>query len=1580
MLIRSGWPESRVALLFRPLGLLALWMALLFPSSSVASCLSDAEPNDEPASAQNLEATCVIGELGPDDQDLFLWNPPGERAQLWVLELEGIPNQRTIVEIRTATPKGEGITAGSRIFSLDLQGARSLATEPLLIAPGRYLLGVSSSGEGGYRFDLREAGQLPPPVEADASGAEPRALSGAFALSGDLAESSHVFRWQPPAENAQRLWRLSVRTALGRGVKLMVRDGEGRLLAERRPGDAGEMVLADLSSAAGELVVELTRADRGPAPYLLQAEADDPGERRDGHELEPNDTLDAAFRLDQGLTVRGRLVGHETDTFRFEVEGEPRLWRAQVLARDRPVETLRHYDGGGSGGAMVKASGERRARLDNLLLLPGEHSLSIEGEDTGYLLKIVAIGPADSEAGRKAALQVADDVAIPGVRPPGLSEYEPNDLPDRAGRLRFGSPRVGLLTDPRDTDQYRFHLAAEQPVRVRVQPPPEGEVVFDVTGGERSNSASPGAVALFEGWLRPGDHWVSLRPQQAFEGFYQIELEPLDPFLTPRAAAREPEVARETGSGGPRVAIGIKGRADAVAAYWGESQVLDLGLWVQNLLPSRQTLRFEAATSDVGWKARILRQVADLGPAQATAIPLQVEVLPDARDDQPVLLTVAARSESGGVEARSVELLSACGAEPMAAGRSWPLPDRFLGGLNVAATALGADPEGDDRFVAELFDGLVVPLRDRPRFESGQTITIDLAGEEPVLLVGTLLHPLGRSIQGSTEQLAEFAVSLSLDGRRFETVLEGRLQPLLQEQVFRFEEPVEARHARLELKNSHGGGADITLGEWKVVAHPEALPIRQPRNLARPVLGGYVVWSDPLIETEEFGPVNGIAGNGHPVLSAAAERPFATTLSDQSEASWVVAFHHNRAARITGLEWIASESRNHRAQSFDSIEIAVSMSGPLGPWEPLASWEPGRAERLTLPEPFWARFVRFTARGLQPETDYRYPERLGIFEQEVDSDYRSILGEWGFYSRRAGFEAGLRLSEAPPLAEAVDNDSRQSAQSLPAGREAHGRVLVEEDVDWYRLEVPEGHNALRVTLRGDPAVAVSWELEDSRGRPVPAAIERSPEQVTLLAEVAHGEHYLRLEEPPRSVVLSWDTSASIGPYRDFIRAAATEFSRAVKPGREIVNLLPFDKPPRFLLPEWSGEPALVMEGLNGHNEAKAFSSNAELALLTASAALEKRRGARAILLLTDAFSNGYSLTPDLWNSFSEVSPQVFSMHTPSIEHSSAGSAASQDLMQSWAEAGGGFYDAARSLGHFDVGFSRASCYLRRPKSYRVLYDTGFEQPAGPGSIEVVAGARRPSGVARPEAIEVIFDASGSMYRRVGDQLRIEIARQVLGELVHQMLPPGTPFALRVFGNRKARACRTDLEVPLGPLDATALERVLDAIEPQPYSGTPIAESLEQVESDLSSASAGRRVVLITDGEESCDGDVEAAIEGLRRRGFDVELNIVGFDVDAIDREAARERFRRWAELGGGRYFDASSAAELEESLTAAVSRSFEVVGGDGEVVATGTVGGGPVEVPAGVYEVRVGGSIAEVFEGVGVTGEQRTVLKLGEEG
>ena len=260
------------------------------------------------------------------------------------------------------------------------------------------------------------------------------------------------------------------------------------------------------------------------------------------------------------------------------------------------------------------------------------------------------------------------------------------------------------------------------------------------------------------------------------------------------------------------------------------------------------------------------------------------------------------------------------------------------------------------------------------------------------------------------------------------------------------------------------------------------------------------------------------------------------------------------------------------------------------------------------------------------------------------------------------------------------------------------------------------------------------------------------------------------------------------------------------------------------------------------------------------------------------------------------------------------------------------------------------------QDYRTLTSAPLEvRPSGARGTLKVLPAQGTGGEpgAAPGAVEVILDASGSMLQRLGDKRRIELAREALLDLTGSALPAGTPFALRVFGHREADSCRTDLELPLAPLDPAAAATKIRSIEAKNLARTPIAASLRAVRQDLAAASGPLLVVLVTDGEETCDGDPAAAIEGLRAAGVDVRVNIVGF---AIDELMLEEDFERWARMGGGHYFDAADGEALRHAVRGSVREGFEVHRA-GAVVATGTVGDEGVELAPGRYEVRTSSGV-----------------------
>jgi hypothetical protein len=257
----------------------------------------------------------------------------------------------------------------------------------------------------------------------------------------------------------------------------------------------------------------------------------------------------------------------------------------------------------------------------------------------------------------------------------------------------------------------------------------------------------------------------------------------------------------------------------------------------------------------------------------------------------------------------------------------------------------------------------------------------------------------------------------------------------------------------------------------------------------------------------------------------------------------------------------------------------------------------------------------------------------------------------------------------------------------------------------------------------------------------------------------------------------------------------------------------------------------------------------------------------------------------------------------------------------------------------------------------------------PGRLRVVDG----SGVAAPAAaatVTVVLDASGSMLQRIDGEPRIAIAKASLTDLIRNDLPDGVGFSLHVFGHKEADSCRTDVEIPLGPLNRSEAAARVASINAMNLARTPIAATLAKAGAELAGKSGAHLLILLTDGEETCDGDPAAVIASLSAGGLDVRVNIVGF---AIDELMLRETFQEWASLGNGTYLDARNAEELTAGLAYAIEVPFEVLDGGGDVVASGVVNGPAVELQPGAYRVRMAAGDAR---DVAVKADEEAVINL----
>jgi Mg-chelatase subunit ChlD len=220
-----------------------------------------------------------------------------------------------------------------------------------------------------------------------------------------------------------------------------------------------------------------------------------------------------------------------------------------------------------------------------------------------------------------------------------------------------------------------------------------------------------------------------------------------------------------------------------------------------------------------------------------------------------------------------------------------------------------------------------------------------------------------------------------------------------------------------------------------------------------------------------------------------------------------------------------------------------------------------------------------------------------------------------------------------------------------------------------------------------------------------------------------------------------------------------------------------------------------------------------------------------------------------------------------------------------------------------------------------------------------------------KSVEIVVDASRSMWGRMGGQPKMSVAKEILWDVSH-WFPQDLNLALRAYGStspsESADCADSALLVPFADENRGPIRAAIDGL--RPLGQTPIAYALQQAGRDFGARNDDRAVVLVTDGIESCGGDPVQAASDLRDQG--IIVHVIGFGLgSAADEDTASLRSIAWA--SGGRYVTAGSAEELKAALAQTVATSYSVYKGSTEI-ANGSLGSAtPLYLPEGDYRVEL---------------------------
>ena len=178
----------------------------------------------------------------------------------------------------------------------------------------------------------------------------------------------------------------------------------------------------------------------------------------------------------------------------------------------------------------------------------------------------------------------------------------------------------------------------------------------------------------------------------------------------------------------------------------------------------------------------------------------------------------------------------------------------------------------------------------------------------------------------------------------------------------------------------------------------------------------------------------------------------------------------------------------------------------------------------------------------------------------------------------------------------------------------------------------------------------------------------------------------------------------------------------------------------------------------------------------------------------------------------------------------------------------------------------------------------------------------------PDTI-IILDASNSMWGQIDGTAKILIARNVVANLVTD-LQEDIDFGLIAYGHRAKADCG-DIEtiVPVGPLDPVAFKAAVNSL--QPRGRTPLTAAVRQAAEQLHYTTRSARIVLVSDGVESCDGNPAALAAELEAKALDLTVHVIGFDVGNI---ADQSGLQALASMNGGLYLTPDTSVELKDDL------------------------------------------------------------------
>lgn len=193
-------------------------------------------------------------------------------------------------------------------------------------------------------------------------------------------------------------------------------------------------------------------------------------------------------------------------------------------------------------------------------------------------------------------------------------------------------------------------------------------------------------------------------------------------------------------------------------------------------------------------------------------------------------------------------------------------------------------------------------------------------------------------------------------------------------------------------------------------------------------------------------------------------------------------------------------------------------------------------------------------------------------------------------------------------------------------------------------------------------------------------------------------------------------------------------------------------------------------------------------------------------------------------------------------------------------------------------------------------------------------------------VDLVLDVSGSMRTRdIDGDSRMDAAKQAFDQVL-DTTPQEVQVGIRTLGanypgNDRQTGCKDTAQLyPVGPLNRDQAKAAVATLQPTGW--TPLGPALLKAADDLQGGSGSRRIVLITDGEDTCApmDPCEVARE-IAAKGVGLTIDTLGLVPDST----MNKQLSCIAEATGGTYTSVQHKEQLSGKVNQLVNRTADKV-------------------------------------------------------